>query len=76
MKFKSIEIKVSKTRAKKLIKGEAVLIKKIKGKNERVYSAEFRLEDTGKYVNLKLEKYFFGKRIKKILIIDKENKKL
>ena len=30
MKFKSIEIKVSKTRAKKLIKGEAVLIKENK----------------------------------------------
>ena len=50
-KFKSIEVKISKTRAKKLIK-------KIKGKDEKVYSAEFKLEDTGKYVNLKLEKYF------------------
>ncbi|WP_028856605.1 DNA topoisomerase [Psychrilyobacter atlanticus] len=57
-KYKSIEVKISKTRAKKLIKGETIPVKKIKGKNEKVYSAEFKLEDTGKYVNLKLEKYF------------------
>ena len=57
-KYKSIEVKISKTRAKKLIKGETITLKKIKGKNEKIYSAEFKLEDTGKYVNLKLEKYF------------------
>ncbi|MEI6857970.1 DNA topoisomerase [Psychrilyobacter sp.] len=57
-RYKSIEVKISKTRAKKLIKGETILVKKIKGKNEKIYSAEFKLEDTGKYVNLKLEKYF------------------
>ena len=57
-KYKSIEVKISKTRAKKLIKGETIPVKKIKGKNEKIYSAEFKLEDTGKYVNLKLEKYF------------------
>ncbi|UUV19588.1 DNA topoisomerase [Fusobacteria bacterium ZRK30] len=57
-RYKSIEVKISKTRAKKLIKGETISLKKIKGKNEKIYSAEFKLEDTGKYVNLKLEKYF------------------
>lgn len=57
-KYKSIEVKISKTRVKKLIKGETILLKKIKGKNEKIYSAEFKLEDTGKYVNLKLENYF------------------
>lgn len=58
LKYKSIEVKISKTRAKKLIKGENILINKIKGKDEKLYSAEFKLEDTGRYVNLKLEKYF------------------
>jgi len=57
-KYKSIELKISKTKAKKLIKGENILINKIKGKKEKLYSAEFKLEDTGRYVNLKLEKYF------------------
>ena len=58
IKYKTLDIKISKTRAKKLIKGEKISLNKIKGKNEKIYSAEFILEDTGKYVNLKLEKYF------------------
>lgn len=61
VRYKSIEVKISKTRAKKLIKGETISLKKIKGKNDKVYSAEFKLEDTGKYVNLKLENYFPAK---------------
>ena len=57
MKFKSVEIKISKTRAKKLIKGEDIVVKKIKGKKDKLYTATFKIEDTGKYVNLKLENY-------------------
>jgi len=57
MKFKSVEIKISKTRAKKLIKGEDIVVKKIKGKKDKFYTATFKIEDTGKYVNLKLENY-------------------
>ncbi len=57
MKFKSIEVKISKARAKKLIKGENIVLKKVKGKKDKIYTATFKLEDTGKYVNLKLENF-------------------
>jgi len=56
-KFKSLEIKISKARAKKLIKGETIVVKKLKGKDKKTYTGEFKLDDTGKYVNLKLEKF-------------------
>ncbi len=57
MKFKSIEVKISKTGAKKLINGDSIDVKNLKGKDKKNYTATFKIDDTGRYINLKLEKF-------------------
>ncbi len=49
--------KVNKTQAKKLLKGEAALFKKLKSRAGKDYEAYLKLEDIGTYVNLKFERY-------------------
>ncbi|QSX05431.1 DNA topoisomerase III [Sedimentibacter sp. zth1] len=49
--------KVTKTQAKKLLKGEKVLFQKLKSKKGKEYEAFLKLEDTGKYVNLVFDSY-------------------
>lgn len=49
--------KITKTQAKKMLKGESVLFKKLKNKKGETYEAYLKIEDTGKYVNLKIDKY-------------------
>lgn len=49
--------KISKAKAKKLIKGESVLFKNLKSKNGGSYEAYLKIEDTGKYVNLIIDKF-------------------
>lgn len=48
--------KISKTDAKKLLKGEKIIIKNIEGKFGK-YDAYYFLEFSGQYTNLKLESY-------------------
>lgn len=49
--------KVNKTQAKKMLKGEAALFKKLKSKKGEEYEAFVKIEDTGKYINLKIDSY-------------------
>lgn len=49
--------KITKTQAKKLIKGDKVLFKKLKNKTGKEYDAYLRLEDTGIYINLVFDSY-------------------
>lgn len=49
--------KITKTQAKKLIKGERILFKKLKIKKGTDYEAYLKLEDTGTYINLKFDSY-------------------
>lgn len=49
--------KINKTQAKKMLKGESALFKKIKKKNGDTCEAFLKIEDTGKYVNLVIDKY-------------------
>jgi len=57
--------KLSKTNAKKLISGERLLFDKLKSKAGKEYSAYIKLEDTGKYVNLKLDGFLENSENKK-----------
>lgn len=49
--------KINKTQAKKMLKGEVALFKKLKNKKGDEYEAFVKIEDTGKYVNLKIDSY-------------------